>query len=133
MRFKKGDRVIGNATNINYVGLMGTIISIDPSKTGDFGEYVISFDNDSTKSNWRDDGELDLINSSNTMNLNEKLALVFKGEPEKSFIKAGVMNTDESLTSEGQTLFHAWLLKKHGADFKTEVVDPIIAEMKNSK
>ncbi len=66
-------------------------------------------------------------NQSN-MNLSEKFALVFKGEPEKSFIKAGVMNADESLTTDGQKLFMAYLLKKNGDDFKTTVVDPILAE-----
>lgn len=64
----------------------------------------------------------------NNMNLKEKMALVFKGEPEKSFIKAGIMNTDETLTPDGQAIFLAWLLKNNGAAFKTEVVDPILAE-----
>lgn len=62
------------------------------------------------------------------MNLAEKFALVFKGEPEKSFIKAGIMNSDESLTSDGQSLFLSYLLKKNEDDFKTIVVDPILAE-----
>lgn len=62
--------------------------------------------------------------------LREKMALVFKGEPEKSFIKAGVMNTDETLTSDGQAVFMAWLLKENGTKFKSEVVDPILADMK---
>ncbi len=62
------------------------------------------------------------------MNLKEKFAIAFKGEPEKSFIKAGVMNTDESLTADGQALFLAFLLKKQGSEFKTEVVDPILEE-----
>lgn len=60
--------------------------------------------------------------------LTEKFALAFKGEPEKSFIKAGVMNQNETLTTEGQAVFMAWLLKANGAAFKKEVVDPILAE-----
>lgn len=63
-----------------------------------------------------------------SMNLKEKFALVFKGEPEKSFIKAGVMNSDESLTTDGKELFLSYLLKKNGDDFKATVVDPILAE-----
>lgn len=63
-------------------------------------------------------------------NLKEKMALVFKGEPEKSFIKAGIMNADETLTSDGQAIFLAWLLKNEGDAFKKEVVDPILAEEK---
>lgn len=66
--------------------------------------------------------------SKNMASLKEKMALVFKGEPEKSFIKAGVMNTDETLTPDGNAVFMAWLLKKNGADFKKEVVDPILAD-----
>ncbi len=62
--------------------------------------------------------------------LTEKMALIFKGEPEKSFIKAGVMNTDETLTTDGQAVFLAWLLKENGTKFKTDVVDPILAEEK---
>lgn len=62
------------------------------------------------------------------MNLKEKMALVFKGEPQKSFIKAGIMNSDETLTSDGKDVFMAWLLKQNGDAFKTEVVDPILAD-----
>ncbi len=67
------------------------------------------------------------INAGN-MTLKEKFALAFKSEPEKSFIKAGIMNSDESLTSEGRELWTAWLVRKFGAEFKTDVVDPILAE-----
>lgn len=62
-----------------------------------------------------------------TMTLKEKFALAFKGEPQKSFIKAGIMNTDESLTADGKELLLAYLIKKEGDNFKTEVVDPILA------
>ncbi len=58
----------------------------------------------------------------------EKAKLAFKGEPEKSFIKAGVMEADETLTEEGTELFLTFLLKKHGTEFKAEVIDPILAE-----
>lgn len=66
-------------------------------------------------------------NSNAMTSLKEKFALAFKGEPEKSFIKAGVMNTDESLTTDGKEIFLAYLLKKNGDDFKTTVIDPILA------
>lgn len=62
------------------------------------------------------------------MNLVEKFALAFKTEPEKSFIKAGIMNPDSSMTDDGKELFMTYLLKKNGGDFKTTVVDPILAE-----
>lgn len=60
------------------------------------------------------------------MNLLEQAKLAFKGEPEKSFIKAGVLDSNENLTADGQQLFLTYLLKKHGEDFKTTVIDPII-------
>ena len=78
-----------------------------------------------------------ILNSTNKNNsmqtLQEKFKIAFKGEPEKSFIKAGVMNTDESLTSDGQALFLAWLLKTNGDAFKKDVIDPILAEDEKQK
>ncbi len=72
---------------------------------------------------------IELVNKNySNMNLKDKFAIAFKGEPQKSFIKAGVMNPDESLTSDGKELFMAYLLQKNGDDFKTTVVDPILAE-----
>lgn len=59
----------------------------------------------------------------------EKFALITKGEPEKSFIKACITGMDGLLTSEGEAVFLAWLLKKNGEAFKTEVVDPILADV----
>ena len=60
--------------------------------------------------------------------LKEKASMLFKGEPEKSFIRAGIMDSRENLTSEGTEVFLNWLLKTNGEAFKKEVVDPIIAE-----
>src|SRR4051812_1565225 len=71
---------------------------------------------------------VDKTNTNNkTMSIINKAKLAFKGEPEKSFIKAGVIDSSENLTAEGQTVFLNWLLKKHGLDFKKEVIDPIMA------
>ncbi len=67
-------------------------------------------------------------NSKTNMSLIESFRLATKSEPEKSFIKAGILEMDESFTAEGEELFMLWLLAKEGADFKTEVVDPILAE-----
>ncbi len=63
-----------------------------------------------------------------SMNLLQKFRLSMKGEPEKTFIKAGIIDSDEKFTTEGKELFNAFLLKKFGDDFKKEVVDPLIAE-----
>lgn len=70
----------------------------------------------------------ELVTNNNQMNLKQKFALAFKGEPEKSFIKAGVMNADESLTEDGQELVLRYVLTKFKDDFKKDVIDPILAE-----
>ena len=61
-------------------------------------------------------------------NLKEKFALLFTNEPFKSFRKAGVTNGDDVLTSNGQEIFLCWLLKKHGDEFKKDVVDELLKE-----
>ena len=48
----------------------------------------------------------------------------------QKFAKAGIMDGDDLLTAQGQTLFLTWLLKEHGEAFKTEIIDPIVAEEK---
>lgn len=73
----------------------------------------------------------ELINNNiiiKNMSLKQKFAMLMKGEPEKSFFKAGITNADYSLTTEGQGILMEWLLKKNGAEFKAEVVDPILKE-----
>ena len=69
-----------------------------------------------------------LSNNKKNMNLKEKFAQMFLSEPEKSFRKAGITNSDGVLTDDGQVVFLSYLLKREGATFKTEVVDPILAE-----
>jgi hypothetical protein len=59
-----------------------------------------------------------------------KFLLAFKSEPDRSFRKAGITNGDDFLTDDGQKIFLSWLLKKHGDDFKTAVVDDLLAEEK---
>lgn len=59
--------------------------------------------------------------------LKDKFAALRKSEPEKSFIKAGILDSNENLTLEGQEVFLNFLLGKFGADFKTEIVDKILA------
>ncbi len=67
-------------------------------------------------------------NQNNNMNITEKFALMFKAEPQKSFIKAGITDSNDVLTADGTTVFLSWLLKKNADAFKTEVVDPMLAD-----
>ena len=74
---------------------------------------------------------VDIKNNNNKKNMStikNKFTLMFKSEPEKTFRKAGITNGDDFLTEDGQNIFLSWLLKKYGADFKTEVVDELVKE-----
>lgn len=78
------------------------------------------------------------INNNNlTKNFMSSLVKKFQSlllpEPEKTFRKAGVTNESDALTNEGHELFLAFLLKKHGTEFKTEVVDVLVKEEKEDK
>lgn len=75
--------------------------------------------------------QFESISNNNNMSVTEKFLIAFKSEPEKSFRKTGITNGDDILTEEGQTVFLSWLLKKHGDEFKKEVVDPILKEKKD--
>lgn len=75
-------------------------------------------------SNSKKDKDMDII---------QQFRLSMKGEPEKSFIKAGIMDINENLTNDGKQLFIEWLLKENGDQFKKEVVDPILADMEADK
>lgn len=76
-----------------------------------------------------------LINkqTNNMPKLLNKFQNIFLQEPEKSFRKAGITGEDGMLTDEGQEVFLTWLLKKNGDAFKTEVVEPILADQKDEK
>lgn len=60
---------------------------------------------------------------------------IFTSEPQKSFLKAGIIDASSNLTPEGHDVFVAWLFRKadNQAAFKAEVVDPIIAQMDEAK
>lgn len=64
-------------------------------------------------------------NKSIMSTLYSKFRMGIKSEPEKSFIKKGIMNADESLTSAGTDLLLAFLISKFKDEFKKEVVDKI--------
>lgn len=73
-----------------------------------------------------------IIKSSNKSmsDLKTKFSLLLKSEPEKSFIQAGIIDSNETLTPDGQTVFLSWLLSKNGDAFKAEVVDKLLASDK---
>lgn len=67
-------------------------------------------------------------------NLVQKVKELFQSEPDKTFMKAGIKDANGVLTAEGQTVFLAYLLdNKFAADFKTDVVDKLLAAEKADK
>lgn len=130
-KFKIGDKVVRINThngNLN-VGDTGVVEKIS------FGSpllITVRADKDSSIGTDRhDECNLELINSVNNKNMNliEKAKLAFTPEPEKSFIKAGIVDSNENFTDEGRELFLTYLLQKNKDDFKTTVIDPILAEV----
>jgi hypothetical protein len=145
-KFKIGDRVraISSVSDLEYLkGKEGTVCQINPDFKGcnisvNFGFSFMGGHNcDETCPNgfgrYGSDNEFELIDNKRNkiyMNIKEKFAMMMKGEPDKSFFKAGITNSDFSLTSEGTQIFLQYLLKKNGDAFKTEVVDGLLAEDK---
>jgi hypothetical protein len=78
-----------------------------------------------------------IINTSLTnkqMGIKEQFVLALTPEPKKSFRKAGITNGDDLLTAEGQQIFLTWLLHtKHSDEFKTSVVDGLLADQSQEK
>lgn len=72
--------------------------------------------------------ELKEITREKNMSLKSIVKNLFRSEPEKSFIKAGVMNESLELTTEGKDLFIDFLFEKNKDLFNTEIVQKIIAE-----
>lgn len=91
--------------------------------------WNVQYEDGGTESWYQDN--LTLIN--NSMDIKEKFTLAFKKEPEKSFRKAGITNGDDFLTEDGQLIFLGWLLKKHGDEFKTDVVDGLLEDQEKDK
>ena len=97
-------------TSNNYIGTLG-----------DTGVYVTD--------NYKR-GDIIQVPAKKTImsNLITTFKNITRTEPNKTFVKAGVMNEDITLTSEGKELFIQFMFDKHAAEFKTDVVDKIIAE-----
>lgn len=77
-------------------------------------------------------GNFKKISSSKSFmsSLTRKFRLLTMKEPQRTFIETGVTTDEGVLTTEGRSLFEAFMLEKHGDEFKKEVVDKIVAEDK---
>ncbi len=100
---------------------MGDVLAIRDSNPR--YPYQTSFSGTS----WFGEHELQSLINEN-MDLRETAKMVFMTEPEKSFVKAGIQTVDGNLTSDGVKIWNDFLVRKFGAEFKTEVVDLILAQ-----
>ncbi len=137
MKFKVGDEVkiirwdrVGGQPMIdanNYIGRVAIITGFEADK---MYPYDIKF-RDSGKELSALETDLELINKN--MNIKEAFVLALTPEPQKSFRKAGITNGDDMLTDDGAKIFLTWLLKQKQDDFKKEVVDGLLKEVKEEK
>lgn len=120
--FKIGDKFKVMNNSCSHDAKIGSIIT----KTGERDGMSFNY-----KDSWYiNHCDVELIEEfkNNKIKMKEKFVLAFKSEPEKSFRKAGITNGDDFFTEDGQKVFLSWLLKKHGAEFKVEVVDELLKE-----
>ena len=67
------------------------------------------------------------------MDLIKSFTNLFVAEPQKSFMKVGVVDSNGNITADGQKVFITWLLKQNQDAFNTQVVQSIIAEQEDAK
>lgn len=115
-------RSIDQDGSLRYYILDSNNNSVDSCSTCYKVEHLMQLNNLSTK----------LKNTMST--LTEKFALALTSEPQKTFRKVGITNSDNLLTEEGTKVFLAWLLNsKFGDEFKKDVADDMLKELeKNS-
>lgn len=140
MRFKPGDKVKviynKNCGTVKGLGEEVEYIVIDRvfESSNSYGYNILDKNGKilSTCSHCLNDDDLAPYTSiTNTIktsmsNIIEKFKLLKIGEPQRSFVKAGIVTSDGKFTAEGKQLFDEFLMDKFAGEFKTEVVDKII-------
>lgn len=75
-----------------------------------------------------------LTPNKNSMSMIDTFKKVFASEPEKTLRKAGLWDEGNNrLSNDGQVIFTQWLLGKNFEAFKTDVLEPMIAELDSEK
>lgn len=69
----------------------------------------------------------------NTMTLIATVRNLFRSEPEKSFIKTGIMNDNATFTPEGRDLFIDYLLQQNKEAFNKDLVQPLLEAQKKEE
>jgi hypothetical protein len=54
-------------------------------------------------------------------------------EPEKTFVKAGIMDEELNLTEDGEEMFIAYMFEQNKEAFKKDVADKVLAEIESAK
>jgi hypothetical protein len=125
--FEIGERVIMQASKGTYLyvpnGAEGVVIGVH----ADCGGYcTVKFPTDGSCNVYNVD--LKKVSNKKSMSIKEKFIISLLPEPEKSFRKAGITNSDGLITADGQTLLMTWLLNKNKKEFNEEVVQPLLKE-----
>ncbi len=135
-KFKVGDKVKRiKGLHIGMIpGDIGTITRINSCGGLELEEYIAS----SNDKGIHHENNFELLSTTNTttiMSLNAKIKESKMKEPIKSFVKLNVTDDQGKLTSEGREAFVDWLFAnpQNQADFKKEIVDPIIKAEENNK
>lgn len=134
LKFKIGDivrRINTSQAGIPIGGLGKIIRYVERSNPGN-NEYWLDSQSDASSSH--NEKNLELVeevlenNNKNIMtSIIEKIKISLKLEPEMTLVTRGLMNIDESLTSEGKTLLDHILVQEYKGKMK-EAVDKVPVE-----
>lgn len=120
-RFKEGDRVQVVGSHPNNIahglfdGTVGTITKFNKNLEGKHGEYHITFENGVSTTGWKDTGDLELLNKRTIMKtLNIMMKKLLDGDTQ-TLVKAGYVNGDLELTSEGRDALNSIAFDAHKA------------------
>ncbi len=126
---KVGDKVrrVEYSTQRSFdekIGQTGVVESLNGIRC----DVILDKTGDRINNNYKSRWEVITKETNMISDLMQQFRLSRKGEPEKTLIKAGVIDENENFTDEGKKLFNAFLLGKFGTEFKKEVVDPLLME-----
>jgi hypothetical protein len=123
-KFKIGDKVRGNTLASQY-NVTTPLTEWCVEEISDGQIRIGGF--------WVSSECFDLITNTNKMNIIDKIKLARMNEPEKTLVKAELMNLDGSLTTEGKEALNDILVQAYKEQMKTEYALPIIEDKEKNK
>jgi hypothetical protein len=131
--FNVGDRVQAISApdhNSSYIGKVGVVAQINSNRTA---RLLINVHFDGYGTYWCEKESLKIISSTATtkvtnMSIISQFKNILRSEPNKTFVKIGILDDKEVLTQDGKDLLLNYLLSKNQDDFNTTVAQPILAE-----